>query len=168
MRLDAQRILHQEGKKCRCIRCREIGHYLYKEKGDFDASSIAYVHRSFAASGGTEHFLSFEEVKNDVLIGFLRLRELSQDSYRPEFQNISTILVRELHIYGESLALKSKVKEDIQWQHRGYGKELLTKAEEIGREKEYSKIAVISGIGVREYYRKYGYTLDGPYMSKKL
>jgi len=168
LRLDAQRILHQEGKKCRCIRCREIGHYLYKGKGDFDSLSIAYVQRSYTASGGTEHFLSFEEVKNDVLIGFLRLRELSQDSYRPEFQNTSTILVRELHIYGESLALKSKVKEDIQWQHRGYGKELLTKAEEIGREKEYSKIAVISGIGVREYYHKFGYTLDGPYMSKKL
>ena len=56
----------------------------------------------------------------------------------------------------------------MQWQHRGYGKELLAKAEEIGRESDYTKISVISGIGVRDYYRKLGYVLDGPYMSKTL
>jgi len=168
LRLDIQQILKDEGKKCSCIRCREVGHFLYKEKGEISPSSIQLVQRTYAASNGIEHFLSYEDTENDVLIGFLRLREISADIIRPEFKDKSTIVVRELHIYGESLAIKSSTKHDLQWQHRGYGKLLLSKAENIGREKGFEKISVISGIGVREYYRNQGYSLDGSYMSKNL
>jgi elongator complex protein 3 len=54
------------------------------------------------------------------------------------------------------------------WQHRGYGRELLRRAEETAAAAGYRKIAVISGVGAREYYRKLGYGRDGPYMSKLL
>ena len=168
LRLDILSILEKEGKKCRCIRCREVGHFIYKKNQDINSKDIELIHRQYKASKGIEHFLSYEDTKNDVIIGFLRLRELSENVIRPEFKNIPTIVVRELHVYGELLGLRSTYKGDLQWQHRGYGRELLLKAEEIGKEKDYSKISVISGIGVREYYRKHGYSLDGPYMSKKL
>ncbi len=166
LRLDVQRILRERNKSCRCIRCREIGHYLYKNKGNIDSDSIHLVQRSYNASNGIEHFASYEEMTNDVLIGFLRLREISDNIIRPEFEKKSTILVRELHVYGESIAIDSISQGTYQWQHKGYGKMLLNKAEEIGKEKGYEKISIISGVGVREYYRKLGYTLDGPYMSK--
>ena len=168
LRLDVQRILREKNKSCRCIRCREIGHYLYKNKGNIDSDSIHLVQRSYNASNGVEHFISYEEITNDVLIGFIRLREISENIIRPEFEKQSTILVRELHVYGESIAIDSLSKGVYQWQHKGYGKMLLNEAEEIGKEKGYEKISIISGVGVRAYYRKLGYKLDGPYMSKNI
>lgn len=45
----------------------------------------------------------------------------------------------------------------------------MEEAENIARNEHFSKkIAVISGVGTRDYYRKLGYELDGPYMSKML
>ena len=167
LRLDVQAILEKQGKKCQCIRCREVGHIIYKKGTKIDQSKIDLIERSYEASEGVEHFLSFEETESDALIGFLRLRELSDNIIRPEFDK-STIIVRELHVYGELRGLQALKSGSLQWQHRGYGKELLSRAEEIGKEKDYSKISVISGVGVREYYQKQGYTKDGPYMSKKL
>jgi len=73
-----------------------------------------------------------------------------------------------LHVYGESLSVHKKGEEEYVWQHRGFGKELVQIAEEIGVERGYKKISVISGVGVRDYYRKLGYKRDGPYMSKTL
>ncbi|MCG3260385.1 MAG: GNAT family N-acetyltransferase, partial [Candidatus Heimdallarchaeota archaeon] len=167
LRLDVQAILEKQGKKCQCIRCREVGHIIYKKGTKIDQSKIDLIERSYEASEGVEHFLSFEETESDALIGFLRLRELSNNIIRPEFDK-STIIVRELHVYGELRGLQALKSGSLQWQHKGYGKELLSRAEEIGKEKDYSKISVISGVGVREYYQKQGYTKDGPYMSKKL
>ncbi|MHA1396971.1 MAG: tRNA uridine(34) 5-carboxymethylaminomethyl modification radical SAM/GNAT enzyme Elp3 [Candidatus Heimdallarchaeaceae archaeon] len=168
LRLDIQKILREQGKRCRCIRCREVGHVVYQKKGEFNPEAIHFVQRTYNASGGVEHFLSFEDIENDVLIGFLRLRECSDEIIRQEFEKEKTIVVRELHIYGESLALNDLKKSDLHWQHRGYGKQLLARAEEIGLKKGYEKIAVISGVGVREYYGKLGYKQDGSYMSKRL
>jgi elongator complex protein 3 len=168
LRLAAQQILREENKKCQCIRCREVGHFLLREDGTIDSSDIEYVQRTYDSSNGKEHFMSYEDKRNDVLIGFLRLRELSDMVVRSEFKSEPTIVVRELHVYGEALRISSVSKQNLQWQHRGYGKLLLSKAEEIGRDNDYSKISVISGVGVREYYRKNGYTLDGSFMSKKL
>ncbi len=168
LRLDILSILEQEGKKCRCIRCREVGHFVYKKEQDISSADIEFLHRTYDASKGKEHFLSFEDTKNDVIIGFLRLRELSDNLVRLEFKEQPTIVVRELHVYGELIGLRSILKSDLSWQHKGYGKDLLSKAENIGKENDYTKISVISGIGVREYYRKLGYKSDGPYMSKIL
>ena len=143
-------LVHREmkkmGVKCNCIRCREVGRNM--PRGKIELKRLDYI-----ASDRPEIFLSFES-ENDVLIGFLRLRIVGD-----------TAFVRELHVYGQM----TKIGEHVDWQHRGYGKKLLLEAERIARE-EYGtkKISVISGIGVRNYYRKFGYEYDGLYMSKFL
>jgi elongator complex protein 3 len=76
-------------------------------------------------------------------------------------------IIRELHTYGRVVPIKAKSKKAAQ--HKGLGKKLMKKAEKIvATETNFKKIAVISGIGVREYYRKLGYKLRNEYMVKKL
>jgi len=85
--------------------------------------------------------------------------------HRAELQG--SALIRELHVYGSMVPVGKGAKQK-EWQHRGYGKELIERAEEIASESGYGKLSIISGIGAREYYKKLGYTLDGGYMSKAL
>jgi len=150
--------------KCNCIRCREVGRFLLQGIQP-DVRDIELVRRDYQASKGTEVFLSFEDKKQDILIGFLRLR-IPHKPFRPEITS-DTALVRELHVYGPLVELGEK--PEFEWQHRGYGKELLAEAERIARE-EFSmrKILVTSGVGVRGYYRKLGYSSVGVYMGKRL
>lgn len=143
--------------KCRCIRCREVGHV------GIVPENIKLIEREYSASGGREIFLSYEDSKNDVLIGYLRLR-FPAKTFIKEIQNSS--LVRELHVYGQEVSIG--LKERGRWQHRGYGKALLAKAEEISIDEGFEKISVTSGIGAREYYRKMGYALKGFHMVKIL
>ena len=75
-------------------------------------------------------------------------------------------MVRELHVYGELVPLGER--KERSWQHRGYGAKLLAKAEEIASAEGCKKVAIMSGIGVREYYKRFGYVQEGPYMVKKL
>ncbi len=117
----------------------------------------------YEASGGKEVFLSIEDKKSGALAAFLRLR-IPESSYREEIGE-NAALVRELHVYGEETPLGAKGST----QHRGFGSMLLAEAEKLSEEEFGSrKIIVISAVGVREYYRRRGYSLDGPYMSKKL
>lgn len=171
VRQEAEKLLHARGGRCRCIRCREVGHNILKNNPP-DPKNIQLTVDSYDCCGGLEHFISFEDPKTDVLIGFIRLR-FPHSPHIPSLKN--TALIRELHIYG-SLTPLGETSETLtapladnnrSWQHRGYGKELIQKAEEISEREGYEKISVISGIGVREYYRKYGYEFDGIYMTKK-
>ena len=75
-------------------------------------------------------------------------------------------VIRELHVFGNEAAIGKRKTGDSQ--HKGFGSQLLEKAEEISRKAGFKKIAVISGIGVREYYRKRGYELEGTYLVKKI
>jgi elongator complex protein 3 len=157
--------MRAHGDSCKCIRCREIGIKMSKQGIEPDAGSIEMQRVDYDASGGREVFLSFEETTNDMLVGFLRLRKPSEEAHRKEMQNSAGI--RELHVYGPMVEIGEKAKE--KWQHRGYGKELLAEAERITSEEwGLDGINVISGIGVRDYYRKFGYQRNGPYMGKKL
>jgi elongator complex protein 3 len=82
---------------------------------------------------------------------------------RPELEDAA--VVRELHVYGSEAPLG----EEADWQHRGYGTELIERAEGIAADAGYDNLAVLSGIGVRQYYRdKLGYHQDGPYVSKRI
>ena len=118
----------------------------------------------YNAGGGREIFLSHEDTLNDILIGFLRLRIPSINAHRKEV-DVKTAIVRELHVYGQMAELGQK-KDEI-WQHMGYGEDLLLEAEKIALEKyDKNKLLIISGVGARNYYRKFGYKRDGPYMSK--
>ncbi len=109
--------------------------------------------------------MSYED-KNESIYGFLRLRKPSIDAHRDEI-NQDTCIVREIHVYGKSLKLGEKEKDEIQ--HSGLGKNLMKEAEKISKEEfDAKKLLVISAVGTREYYQKLGYSLYGPYMSKTL
>jgi len=151
-------IMKKNGIKCRCIRCREP---MNKE---VDWSKVELKRFNYEASKGIEIFLSVEDVKNDILLGFNRLR-IPNKPYRREITN-KTAGIREIHVYGSAVNIKKKSENEIQ--HRGIGKTLMMEAEKIAKEEFYmNKMIVISGIGVREYFkRKFNYKRDGPYVSK--
>jgi elongator complex protein 3 len=157
----AKATLEEQGRHCCCIRCREVGHNILEGR-EPNPDNIQLVVEKYDCCGGEEYFISFEDVQSDILIGFLRLR-FPHDPHRIELQN--SALVRELHVYGSMVPVGETAKK-CDWQHRGYGTDLLTYAEDIAKDAGFEKISVISGIGVREYYRKHGYELDGVYMSK--
>lgn len=150
-----QQRLADRGGRCRCIRCREAGRYPAGTESEL--RSMAYE-----CTGGTEHFLSC--VSGDALIGFARLRT-GGGRWRGEVADAA--LLRELHVYGSIVPLGSSPERD-QRQHRRHGRDLLLLAEETAREEGYREIAVMSGVGVRPYYRRHGYERRGPYMLRLL
>ncbi|HZC88844.1 MAG TPA: tRNA uridine(34) 5-carboxymethylaminomethyl modification radical SAM/GNAT enzyme Elp3 [Nitrososphaera sp.] len=153
--------LRQQGYKCRCIRCREAGlQRKYVSEDEVELKRIDYN-----ASNGREIFLSYESKDGDALLGFLRLRKVAKP-YRRELT--ACAIVRELHIYGQVVGIGKKEIDDS-CQHRGYGRKLLEEAERITKDElGVSKIAIISAVGTRQYYKKLGYHQDGPYVSKVL
>ncbi len=147
--------MKEKGYSEKDIRAREI-------KDEEVALPVKLKNLIYDSSGGTEYFISYVDSK-DRLLGFVRMRFPSQ-SLRKEITEDSAI-VRELHVYGRAAQLKG---EKTNAQHRGYGGKLLAEAEKMAAENKKSKILVISGVGVRDYYKKKGYSHDGPYMSKSL
>ena len=159
--------MKENNLQCRCIRCREI-------KNETDLLSLKLVKREYQASQGKEIFLSFENQKKDKLAAFLRLR-LSNNfpKYFPELKNAA--LIREVHTYGPTAPIGQHPKTT---QHQGLGKKLIKEAEKIvslrqisrseTKKSGFKKIAVIAGVGTREYYRKLGYQLENTYMIKLL
>lgn len=159
IRQKAQKKLHDQGGECRCIRCREV------RDTEVNPKDIKLIRRDYDANDGKEIFLSFEDIKQDKLIAILRLRIPSKDIYLDELKNAS--LIRELHTYGQ--VLKFNTRSDDSSQHLGFGKRLIAEAERITlEESNLDNIAIISGVGVRDYYRKRGYDLRGTYMVKTL
>lgn len=153
--------LKKRGLRCNCIRCREPREKLI--------TNTLLFRQDYKAANGKEVFLSFEDPERRYLIAFLRLRQPAylKNSSQPVFKSLEeAAIVRELHTYGETLPIGKKSKA---LQHQGLGKKLLLEAEKIVK-KEWgvNKIAVISGVGVREYYRSLGYQLKETYMIKKL
>lgn len=152
------RRLKELGYSCRCIRCREVGH---RGVSPDEYSKAELVVREYAASGGREFFISFEIPEYDALVGFARLRFPGE----PFIEVLKdAALIRELHVYGRAVPVGH---DSNAFQHRGFGERLLREAEEIAKE-EYDRIAVISGVGVRDYYRKLGYRLKQGYMVKRI
>ncbi|MBI4146424.1 tRNA uridine(34) 5-carboxymethylaminomethyl modification radical SAM/GNAT enzyme Elp3 [Candidatus Woesearchaeota archaeon] len=156
MRQLVEQKMQEHNMKCRCIRCRE------PKAREIDWASVKLIRQDYDAAG-QEVFLSFEDTKNDLLLGFCRLR-IIPESHRPEIPPGSAG-IRELHVYGQAIP----IGEQGNVQHKGLGKQLMTEAERIAKE-EFSckKMLVIAGIGVREYYYKLGYKKDGVYVSKQL
>lgn len=171
--------MKEEHKFCRCIRCREVKNKL---------SLLKYaqiVVRKYKSSGGMEYFISMES-GNDVtstlkdgewysswglkeqgiIYGFCRLRLVNNEyiSYMKDI--VGCGLIRELHVYG---LVAPKVNDnEKKAQHSGIGKKLMRQAEWIAITNGYFKIAVISGIGVQDYYRRLGYNLQSTYMIKEI
>jgi elongator complex protein 3 len=167
LRQIVQNKLKEQGVKCRCIRCREVGHKMAVEGVKPNMENVKILNIRYEASEGEEIFISAEDLINDVLIGYLRLRIPSEKAHRPELRNGKCSIVRELHVYGPLVPVGKHYSKA--WQHKGYGGILLNEAERITRE-EYSlkKILVISALGTKEYYKQFNYHYEGPYMAKNL
>jgi ELP3 family radical SAM enzyme/protein acetyltransferase len=156
----------KQGIYCQCIRCREI------KDEHFNPSSIRYYTHKFIASGAIEYFISAEipRPNANLLLGFIRLRLLDkkENFYLDDLKNCDA-MIRELHVYGRVQTVGERDNScGSSVQHRGIGKKLLSKAEWIARRNFKTKMAIISGIGVRDYYRKRGYQLQGTFMVKNL
>jgi ELP3 family radical SAM enzyme/protein acetyltransferase len=149
--------MREEGVMCKCIRCREVK----LQKINYD--DVVLKIRHYEGSCGDEYFISFETTNEKTLVGYLRLRlNRTNDEVMPELHD--TALIRELHVLGKHTEISSDTKGA---QHRGYGRKLIEEAEKIASMHGFEKIAIISGIGVREYYRKFGYKVKDTYMMKE-
>jgi len=162
LRQYVEKVCKEKNIKCRCIRCREVGFNSKNRNIDLKNASIKVT--EYEASNGKEFFIATEDRENDILFGFCRLRFPSQ-LLRKEI-TIDSALIRELHVY--SLAVQIGKKSKDSFQHRGIGKNLLMKSEKIAKNNGKNKMVIISGVGAREYFRKSGYKLEGPYMVKGL
>ena len=154
LRKSIKELMERMNKKCRCIRCREIGFVKRDSKKKID-SKIFLDTLEYNASNGKEIFLQFVN-KDRVLFGLCRLRIPGKSK---------TLFVRELHVYGPQAEIGKEGKDT---QHKGLGTRLMKEAERIAKKEKCSEIKVISGVGVREYYRRLGYILKGPYMVKEI
>ncbi|MFX0036935.1 MAG: tRNA uridine(34) 5-carboxymethylaminomethyl modification radical SAM/GNAT enzyme Elp3 [Candidatus Hermodarchaeota archaeon] len=165
-----QERLREINESCKCIRCREYG--IIKSKNIIDEKSfdkIKLYRLDYDASQGKEIFLSYENKKENYLIGYLRLRKPSEFAHRPELNDGKTMVVREIKVVGELVPKDLKPNFFTQIQHRGYGKLLMSNAEKITQEEyDAKKLAVISGIGAKPYFYEMGYKPDGVYVSKIL
>jgi elongator complex protein 3 len=146
-----QNFMQAKKLHCNCIRCNEIKSKIINPK----INTLEYE-----ASNGKEFFISIKQ--NNEIIGFCRLRFPSQTLRKEITKN--TAIIRELHVYGTAAG----IDEIGNVQHKGFGKILLKKAEEICKLNSKNKLLVISGIGAREYYKKLGYKQNGIYVSKKI
>jgi len=162
LRKDVEFDLRNSKSDIKEIRFREIGFAKSEEKED---DKISIKETEYSASKGTEYFLQAVN-KNNILFGLLRLRINNNinNNFIKELKDCA--IVREIHVYGKALALGKKSKSA--GQHKGIGKMLMQCAEEIAKQNSIKKVAVISGVGVREYYRKLGYKLKGSYMIKRI
>ncbi|MBW2996683.1 tRNA uridine(34) 5-carboxymethylaminomethyl modification radical SAM/GNAT enzyme Elp3 [Candidatus Woesearchaeota archaeon] len=154
LRQYVEKITKQKKIKCKCIRCREIGRAKTLAK-----PKIKEIY--YNASNGNEFFIQAAD-KHNNLYGFCRLR-FPSSSLRKEIAEDSA-LIRELHVYGPA----AKIGKSGIIQHKGLGKALLKKAESIAKTYHKNKIIIISGIGVRDYYKKLKYKKQGPYMVKNI
>ena len=162
LRKEVEDTLRNSGKQIHEIRMREIGFAISLNKKI--SHDLKLKIHEYSASEGKEFFMEVVN-KNDILFGLLRLR-FPKETFIPELKNAA--LVRELHVYGQATKIGEEGENVKDAQHKGIGKQLMQKAEELAHENGYKKLAVISGVGVREYYQKLGYKLEGYYMIKEL
>jgi elongator complex protein 3 len=156
------RRLSETGRRCRCIRCREAG--LKADEVDPGRLNIEVRRMTYEASGGLEIFISAEDFEKDLLVGYLRIRIPSGKAHRVEVQD--SAVVRELHVYGRMTPVGRR--DPRAFQHRGWGRRLLLEAEDEAVRRGVGRILVMSGLGVKPYYARLGYSHYGPYMAKIL
>jgi elongator complex protein 3 len=145
--------------KCECIRCREPGN----KKINFN--KVKLLRYNYNSSGGKEIFLSYEDISQDILLGFVRLR-VPYKPFRPEITNRSAG-IREIHVYGNLVPIGEKNEEAIQ--HHGFGIKLMQEAEKIAKEEfDINKMLVLAGIGARAYFYRLGYKKESIYVTKKI
>ncbi|MDD5726238.1 MAG: tRNA uridine(34) 5-carboxymethylaminomethyl modification radical SAM/GNAT enzyme Elp3 [Patescibacteria group bacterium] len=170
--LDAE--MKKRGVQCVCLRCREVGHVA----GDHTGDKTQVFEERYENAGGTEVFLSVENEDRSAVFAFLRMRLPLSPTLSPTDAGEREIIysafpilkgaaiIRELHTYGTALNIDQR--DPLAAQHKGYGRLLMQKAEEMAAAEGFSHMAVISGLGVREYYKMLGYQKQDTYMVKPL
>jgi elongator complex protein 3 len=173
LRQTVQAEMAKRGLACACLRCREIGRVAQADPSLMHETPT-YFDDVYEASGGEEHFMSYEDSARRAVFAFCRLRLPAKTPQNADVQEIwnsfpvlqDAAFIRELHTYGHLVPVDDHDVDASQ--HKGLGKKLMAEAERIAAAAGYEKLAVISGIGVRAYYRKLGYAPDGTYMVKTL
>ena len=172
LRQTIQDEMKKRGLRCDCLRCREIGRAAQAEPS-LAAAKPEFFDEAYQANGGEERFLSFEDRDRRAVFAFCRLRLPPKEPVGASVEVHDALpavcgaaFVRELHTYGTLVPIEGRDPEASQ--HKGLGRKLMAEAERIALAAGYRRLAVISGVGVRGYYRKLGYRLSGTYMVKKL
>jgi elongator complex protein 3 len=160
LRQDIQQELHSRGARCRCIRCREV------RGKNIELGELELIEQVYQAGYAEEHFLSFVTPK-DRIAGYLRLsipEPGSPPAPLPDLEGAA--IIREVHVYGQSLELGAEMTGAPQ--HAGLGTALVERAEQLARSRGKPSMAVIAALGTRGYYRKLEYALGETYMLKML
>lgn len=160
LRQDVQAEMKKRGTKCQCIRCREV-------KGKtVELNSLQLHDEIYVAGKAEEHFISFI-TQEDGLAGFIRLSLPSKESPATGLADLDgCALIREVHVYGQSLAVGAEKTGAAQ--HVGLGTRLLEEAESIAKQNGFDKLAVISAVGTRAYYMDRGFERGEYYLVKNI
>ncbi|HTT35584.1 MAG TPA: tRNA uridine(34) 5-carboxymethylaminomethyl modification radical SAM/GNAT enzyme Elp3 [Thermoplasmata archaeon] len=150
------RRMASDGTRCRCLRCREVGRRASPPPDRFEP-----IARQYPVEGGTEHLLSWEDSASDTIAAFLRLHVPDA----PPEVGVPGPVIRELKALGPELPVGALAPASA-YQHRGFGRRLLAAAERVAAQAGYRRLWVTSAVGTRPYYRRFGYSADGPHMAK--
>ncbi len=160
LRQDVHAELARRGKRCECIRCREVG----GEK--IDTHNLKLDDLVYHPDGAEEHFLSLLTPHNKIA-GFLRLSLPGKDSPATGLKDLrEAAVIREVHVYGQSLPVGAEQQGAAQ--HAGLGTRLLREAEKIARSCQFHRLAVIAAVGTRAYYLERGFERGGAYLVKEI
>jgi elongator complex protein 3 len=160
LRQDVHLEMVRRGTHCDCIRCREVG------AGKVDPALLRLDDLIYHPDGAEEHFLSFI-TPDDKIAGFLRLSLPGPDSLATQLSDLAgAAIIREIHVYGQSLAVGAEQSGAAQ--HAGLGTRLLLEADRISSEKGYRRMAVIAAVGTRQYYLERGFERGELYLVKPI
>ena len=160
LRQDVSAELKKRGQACRCIRCREV------KTRQVDIATLILKDLTYRAGMAEEHFISYN-TPEDRLAGYLRLSFPAANAPQMEMPDLEgAALIREVHVFGQSLAVGAEKSGAAQ--HIGLGTQLLLEAEQIAHSKGFSRLAVIAAIGTRLYYEKRGFERGKLYMIRNI
>jgi elongator complex protein 3 len=160
LRQDIQSEMKKRGTVCQCVRCREVRGKVV------EAETLRLDDLTYMAGSAEEHFISFV-TPEDGLAGFIRLSLPAKDSALTGMSDLDgAALIREVHVYGQSLAVGAEQTGAAQ--HLGLGTRLLEEADNVARKNGFSRMAVISAIGTRHYYLDRGFERGEYYLVKKI
>ncbi len=160
LRQDIHDEMKRRGTQCQCVRCREV------RGKPVQAEALKLDDIVYQAGAAEEHFISYV-TPDDKLAGFVRLSLPGPDSPRTGMADLQgAALIREVHVYGQSLPVGAEKKGAAQ--HAGLGTRLLEQAEAVVRSKGFERLAVISAVGTREYYLERGFERGELYLVKNI
>ena len=160
LRQDVHQKLAERGTACQCIRCREIrGQRVYP-------SELTQEDLTYYTSNSEEHFLAFN-TPDDKLVGFLRLSLPDSSEDQTGLPDLTgAVIIREVHVYGQSLPVGREVEGLAQ--HIGLGTQLLEWADTLARARGFRRLAVIAAVGTKRYYLDRGFERGELYLIKHL